>query len=76
MTHPTLGPLRWCPRCSARLRTQEVEPCPNCGLPAAVFTAVDALRREYLAAIAELTAAHGAAIAALVRDYGPEDPRS
>lgn len=62
-----LGPLRWCPRCNARLRTPEGTGCPECGLSAVVFETVDRMRREYLAAAAALTAAHGAAVNAVVR---------
>ena len=61
-------PLVWCPRCNARLRGEPEEACPHCGLPADVFRLVGQMRREYVAAITELTVAHRAAIEALVRD--------
>ena len=66
----SLGPLRWCPRCGTRLRTQLDEDCPRCGLPAEVFARVAQLHSAYLEAAWKLTAAHRAAVDALLRDNG------
>lgn len=61
-----MNPLRWCPRCNARLRVLTTDDCPTCGLPAESFARVEQMRREYLDMVAELTAAHRAAVEALV----------